>query len=482
MDPTTLETCKELQDEEWQALKAIYPELIPAELENTPSPDASISLSIGIHFPLAIATSIGSSSQARPTSEHSSHDLEQELNLTYLPPLQIAFSFPATYPIESPPTIIEIISDYNWLPSECIEPLKRTLLEMWDEGLVLSLWVDYIQGGEEMLSSLGLLSSEGGSKSIRLPHSPNLSHTLSSYNTRALKSHFHSSTHSCPICLTRLPGTQCLQLTPCNHVACKACLQSFWGSCIKEGNVAQVGCPDPDCVKKARGADMGDVKAVLSEEEVGRWIWLVRKQQMEKDPTITYCPLLSCQRLVPAPPTSPTGQISAWDRLRTCDCGYSFCLFCRRAWHGPHTPCPVPSTMKFVEEYLGYPEGSEGRAEFERRYGRNNVMRVIKVYEENRRNDEWMERETMACPGCRVRVQKNHGCNHMTCARCSQHFCYRCGARINSSDPYTHYKQRAGYHPCKLFDEVEEGDVWIVGPGIMPGMFGGADGVVQLGE
>ncbi|KIJ51139.1 hypothetical protein M422DRAFT_776470 [Sphaerobolus stellatus SS14] len=58
MDLTTLETCKELQDEEWQALKRTH---LP--------PDASISLSIGIHFPLAIATSIGSSSQARPTSE-----------------------------------------------------------------------------------------------------------------------------------------------------------------------------------------------------------------------------------------------------------------------------------------------------------------------------------------------------------------------------------------------------------------------------
>ena len=29
--------------------------------------------------------------------------------------------------------------------------------------------------------------------------------------------------------------------------------------------------------------------------------------------------------------------------------------------------------------------------------------------------------------------------NHMTC-RCGTHFCYKCGKKLNSSDPYRHFK------------------------------------------
>lgn len=40
----------------------------------------------------------------------------------------------------------------------------------------------------------------------------------------------------------------------------------------------------------------------------------------------------------------------------------------------------------------------------------------------------------------------------MTCARCGQHFCYRCGDKIPASDPYLHFSTPG--RPCfsKLFD------------------------------
>jgi E3 ubiquitin-protein ligase RNF14 len=54
-----------------------------------------------------------------------------------------------------------------------------------------------------------------------------------------------------------------------------------------------------------------------------------------------------------------------------------------------------------------------------------------------------------------VDLVNSHGCNHMTCNRCSSHFCYRCGESISPQDPYAHYR-RPG-HACfeKLFDQEE---------------------------
>ncbi|EDR14624.1 uncharacterized protein LACBIDRAFT_305441 [Laccaria bicolor S238N-H82] len=37
------------------------------------------------------------------------------------------------------------------------------------------------------------------------------------------------------------------------------------------------------------------------------------------------------------------------------------------------------------------------------------------------------------CPGCHIPIQKESGCNHMTCVGCYMHFCYRCGEAIGSS-------------------------------------------------
>ena len=83
------------------------------------------------------------------------------------------------------------------------------------------------------------------------------------------------------------------------------------------------------------------------------------------------------------------------------------------ARHGPHTPCPLPLASKFIINYLSAPPDSSERRAIERRYGRGNVLRLVRQQEEEQENRKWLDSSTMACPGCEVRVEKSVGCNHV---------------------------------------------------------------------
>ncbi|KAF7870289.1 hypothetical protein EAF04_004035 [Stromatinia cepivora] len=52
-----------------------------------------------------------------------------------------------------------------------------------------------------------------------------------------------------------------------------------------------------------------------------------------------------------------------------------------------------------------------------------------------------MEKATKKCPNCQVRIQKNKGCDHMTCQSCKHEFCWSCFADyklIRSTDNSAH--------------------------------------------
>jgi len=57
--------------------------------------------------------------------------------------------------------------------------------------------------------------------------------------------------------------------------------------------------------------------------------------------------------------------------------------------------------------------------------------KVRKEIDSGRMDDEykslqWMNRNTEPCPKCNFLISKNGGCNHMSCTKCSHHFCWIC--------------------------------------------------------
>jgi len=45
---------------------------------------------------------------------------------------------------------------------------------------------------------------------------------------------------------------------------------------------------------------------------------------------------------------------------------------------------------------------------------------------EEQDNVMWKAQNTKPCPQCKVNIEKNHGCRHMTCKKCHFQFCWIC--------------------------------------------------------
>lgn len=79
------------------------------------------------------------------------------------------------------------------------------------------------------------------------------------------------------------------------------------------------------------------------------------------------------------------------------DCLALFCFICGSNWHEPLTCDQVKQFKSFDHESL-----------------------------------TWISRNTKKCPKCKWPIEKNSGCDHMTCRKCNHEFCWNCFADMTS--------------------------------------------------
>lgn len=328
---------------------------------------------------------------------------------------------------------------------------------------------------------IDVLSPSSIPLSFASPHPSSLSKHLLDFNQTSLSHSFSHTSFFCTLCLSHRKGAHCTALEGCGSgaVFCKGCLKDFFSLLIAEGDTETVGCPCLVCVK-ARGGKgekvvmaAQELRGIVGEELTARFAHLVEKRRIDNDPSYTTCPRPACQASVP-PPTSLAASNSEStlsarlsDLLRVCPaCTYAFCVLCSTAYHALN-PCPTSHSTRLIAAYLsGSP--SEQQA-LERKYGKGNVKRLVDAAEEERQNNEWRLAHTISCPTCGVGVERSAGCSHMTCSRCSGHFCFRCGITLSGIDPYvsplsksstdqicsySHYSDPSSGSKCyqKLFD------------------------------
>lgn len=134
-------------------------------------------------------------------------------------------------------------------------------------------------------------------------------------------------------------------------------------------------CPEHKCPQIVSEAVFEEF---VSPAELKRYQTFSLTSFVDINKTLRFCPGKDCGMVVKAPLSYP--------RSVRCNCGSVFCFRCGEEAHEPSS-CAELSMWK---------EKCQNESE----------------------TANWILANTKQCPKCKTRIEKNQGCNHMTCRQC----------------------------------------------------------------
>ncbi|XP_076010616.1 E3 ubiquitin-protein ligase RNF14-like [Genypterus blacodes] len=297
-------------------------------------------------------------------------------------------------------------------------------------------------------SSVPSAQSERASSDPTLPQLPvapaqALLSQLLIHNEAQRQRAFATSVFDCGVCFMSLLGSECVQLLECDHIYCRACLAQFSKVQIAEGNVRGVTCPQPGCTVTLTPSQ---VMMLVGETMFNRYDRLLLQSTLDTMADVAYCPRSSCGTAVILEEASKAAMCSV--------CSYAFCVSCRKTYHG-EVACQskdmmtrrkeeeeeeeeeedtqqdfayVPQTQAGMQAlWDDYSSSSKLRKRLlESRYGRWHLRGTLAEC----LSKMWVTSNSKHCPHCFFRIQKDGGCNVMTCSMCRQRFCWLCLTRL----------------------------------------------------
>ena len=189
----------------------------------------------------------------------------------------------------------------------------------------------------------------------------------------------------------------------CGHHFCNSCWCKYLTTKIMtDGDCETIRCPGFQCEELV---DDDTVKRLVTEKKTQlRYKHLITNSFVMCHRLIKWCPAPDCTNAVKVS-MSRTGTVR-------CSCGHLFCFSCLEDWHNP-VQC-------------------------------EQLKNWLKKCSDDSETLNWVHVNTKECPKCQAFIEKNGGCNHMTCRKCSQHFCWVCLKPFNTGT----YR-----HTCNQFEE-----------------------------
>ena len=188
---------------------------------------------------------------------------------------------------------------------------------------------------------------------------------------------------TCMICYDEKDTNQCTTLA-CSHTFCTQCLEHILDNAIAHHSTETVRCPNPECAKNMELADIAQI--TNNQEKIVQLLDLKAKEWLTKQENVKQCP--------------------------TADCSFAFI---NDASCSSVIECPQCKT-EYCSQCL-IKHDSEISCE---------QARAQKLAADDEATQEWKQANTKQCPSCKVHIEKNDGCNHMTCKKCKYEFCWLC--------------------------------------------------------
>ena len=194
---------------------------------------------------------------------------------------------------------------------------------------------------------------------------------------------------TCEICYEDEPGLQTYAMK-CDHRYCVQCYCHYLSQKVKEeGEAARIECPRDGC---HRIVDSKSLKLLVGNDVKDRYEVLLTRTYVDDKDNLKWCPAPECEFAVDC--TVKKRDLGRIVPTVECQCKHRFCFGCTLADHQP-PPCSL-------------------------------VKKWLKKCEDDSETSNWISANTKECPKCNSTIEKNGGCNHMTCRKCKHEFCWMC--------------------------------------------------------
>lgn len=187
----------------------------------------------------------------------------------------------------------------------------------------------------------------------------------------------------CPICFDDYPARDMRSLLGCGeHRYCHNCMDQHLSTLIRDSELKTLSCPSPGCpVVPAEY----EIENLVSAETYERYLQFAATASLRSEQGAKWCP--SCKEAIIWDPSQK--------KVVCPGCKHEFCFDCGRAPHAGQT-CQAAAS--------GAPDGDDSLQDWLKEKG-------VKV---------------KPCPSCHEGIEKNDGCNHMTCQQCHAQWCWLC--------------------------------------------------------
>ena len=194
--------------------------------------------------------------------------------------------------------------------------------------------------------------------------------------------------NNCLICEEELTEKEKIDnLLECHHICCNDCYFEYIKEKINNNQINRINCPQKDC-QIILNNNFIEKKIFKDSNLLEKYLKLERRRQLMLDPNVQLCPYPDCESYAKKEDNNKY----------VCCIGkkHKFCFNCLKDWHGKNK-CD------------------------------NSVDKSFQKW----RNSYKVKR----CPRCKFFIEKNEGCNHITCRNCNYEFCWLCMGKYS----YNHF-------------------------------------------
>lgn len=255
----------------------------------------------------------------------------------------------------------------------------------------------------------------------------------------------------CTICLETKGVAECHPMSCCTYSFCKECLFEHIDINLNENNTEVLNCPNVNCARKI---EEPAIRIITSNNQALYYKYKkVNLREYFTRNRAKQCPTPNCEVQFFSHPIKPSVYISSsapvWSSSPTSS---SSLKPCPKQEIILSSPAPVWITSPELNSYSmpGTKETVHCGSCHQKycshclfKHDLDITCQQAQADRESAKNPDyqkslvWIKENTKPCPACNNSIQKNGGCNHMTCrvegGGCGHQFCWNCSATFRTT-------------------------------------------------